>query len=206
MQGIGNVTGTQASQSAGNANPVSLQDLKKQYPHLKLSAQSFGSEAAIRSYAMKQSGKYNVAIDPRALSRMGEDGEFSDKIHDILSNVKEWDDWSERQTNAMGARVIAKGTIIDKDGNVSSWGIVQTGDGNGKDFASSSKSKEDLLERVAKRREERKAEEKKRLEESREAEKAASESLEVNVSVESDQKTVTGPASPAVSGSLDVEA
>lgn len=138
--------------SAG-VQPTGIGALQKQYPHLKLSAQTFSGEAAIRQYAQNQTGKYNVAIDPRALTRMDSDSEFSDRIHGILAETKEVHDRSEALTNASGARVIAKGTVIDKDGNVGYWGVVQTGSGE-KTTSAGKKSIKDLLEELLEKRRE----------------------------------------------------
>lgn len=168
MTGITGVSGNQSSYPAGNSGGSSLKNVQKQYPELSISAQSFGSESAVRNYAMKQSGKYNVAIDPRALSRMEKDSEFSGKINDVLSSVKELDDEFERRVNGRGAELVSCGTIIDKEGNVSSWSVSRTAGANGKNedmFSVSKKSYREILEELEEKRLEN-IEERKTLEES----------------------------------------
>lgn len=207
MQGTGGVSGSQAAGNSAktNTNAVSLRDLQKQYPHLKLSAQSFSSTEALKDYAMQQSGKYNVAIDPRAIARMGEDEAFASKIHEALAGVKDGDDWLENQINSRpGSRMIACGTVIDKDGNVNGWAVgVTTTSTEGAGVFDTAKRKEELAERVEAKRKKRE-EEAERLEKNKEAKKAQAERLEVDVSLE---VTATNAAveQPERSG-LDVKA
>lgn len=185
MDAINRITGGQNTMNGGTTKGTSIQDLRKQYPHLQLSAQSFGDDAAVKEYARNQSGKYNVAIDPRALSRMAEDSEFSDKIHGILAGVKDGDDWLEKETNKtennVTTKLIASGTIIDKDGNSSGWSVVQA-TGTGQSHFSKAGNREGLLEKLAKAREER-AEDQKQLERKRQ------ERLEVDASLEIENNT-----------------
>lgn len=187
MSAINGVSKQWPNQTSGTAQNSMLTTLKKQYPALKLSAQAFSGEASIRQYAQGQSGSYNVAIDPRALKRMETDPEFSDKIHGILGGVKEMDDLNDSMTRAMGARTIARGTIIDQDGNVSYWGVVQTGDG--KETSVNKKSQKELMEELVEKRRLRQEE----LEEAREEIKADGEmdSLEVTASVEVSENTAS---------------
>lgn len=81
---------------------------------------------------------------------MEADLDFSNRIHGILGGVKEMDDLNDRMTNAIGARTIARGTIIDQDGNVSYWGVVQTGDG--KDTSVNKKSQKEIMEELMEKR------------------------------------------------------
>ena len=159
---------TGANAGANRAGGSVLRDLKKQYPDLKLSAQSFGSESALRSYAMNQSGKYNVAINPKALSSMESDPEVSAKLHESLGQIKESHDLAERLTNARGADLVAVGSIIDEKGEVTGmWSVSQT-KSEGPGLFSSAKDSDDLMKRLDEKREERRAEEK-RLEKKRKA-------------------------------------
>ncbi len=180
MEPVSNTTTTAASGQRA-ASPVTLQSLQQQYPHLKLSAQSFSSVNAIRAYAMKQSGNYNVAIDPRAIARMGEDEALSAKVHETLGLVKETHDWVEGKIRQSGATLIAQGTIIDQNGDVSMWGVSQTTvEGPGL-FETSKKSREDLAARIQARKEEEAARAAK-LEEKKKA--AAEESLGITLTLE----------------------
>ncbi len=170
----------------GAHSAVTLQTLQQQYPHLKLSAQSFSSENAIRAYAMKQSGNYNVAIDPRAIARMGEDEALSAKVHETLGLVKETHDWVEGKIRQSGATLIAQGTIIDQNGDVSMWGVSQTTvEGPGL-FETSKKSREDLAARIQARKQEEAARAAK-LEEKKKAE--ADDSLAISLTVEKEEQT-----------------
>lgn len=121
---------------------------------------------------------------------MEDDQEFSDKIHGILGGVKEMDDMSERMTNAMGVRVVARGTAIDKDGNAGYWGVVQTGDG--KETSVNKKSNKELMESLIEKRRAKKVEQERILEKKQDEEAASS--LEAELSVEVTEKTV-GPDS-----------
>lgn len=160
-QGVYNVS--TYSNQAKNTN-ATLRDLRKQYSNLNLSAQSFSGEGAIRSYAEGQSGKYNVAIDPRAITRMGTDSKFADKIHADLSDVQRSHDALEqlinRGPNGSTTKMVACGTVIDKDGNSGMWVRTESTAQSSDDglFASSSKSQQDLLERLEKKRQEKMAE------------------------------------------------
>ncbi len=202
MSGINGLVAGGAAAAAGNGTTksggVTLQDLQKRYPSLKLTAQAFHSESAVRSYAMNQSGKYNVAIHPKALERMGEDGEFGEKIHEILGHVTETDDRLERAVNAFGSTLVACGTIIDENGNTAMWSVSRS-EGSGPNlYESSRKSMEDLAKRMEERRNEqkeldKKAEEKrlKQLRESADAAEVAgqpvvTETVEVKSSVSVD--------------------
>ena len=197
MGSIDGISSLWSNKASGACQSSMLGALKKQYPHLKLSAQSFSGEASVRQYAQGQSGSYNVAIDPRALTRMETDAEFSEKIHGILSGVKEMDDLNDRMTNAMGARTVARGTIIDQDGNVSYWGVVQTGDGQ--ETGVNKKSQKELMEELVEKRRARQ-EELEVIQERKKAEAGAG-ALEVEASIEASEKSVN-PSGPA----LDVTA
>lgn len=204
MEGLSGVTGSQAMYNTKSPNNATLKGLQEQYSDLNISAQSFGSESAIRNYAMKQSGKYNVAIDPRALSRMENDEDFSQKIHGVLSGVKEQDDRHEQFVNGYGATLVATGTIIDKDGNVGQWSVSQTkGDkqGGGKQFASSTKSHQEFLEELEEKHQERLEEQKRREKKKIELQESAT----TNVVIDSDSENAdsSSPSSSA-SGGLNV--
>jgi len=197
MIGISGITNQLTTQATGVAQTSTLGSLQKQYPHLELSARAFSGEASISQYAKGQSGKYNVAIDPRALTRMETDSEFSDHIHGILNGVKEMDDQSERMTNAMGARVIARGTIIDKDGNVGYWGVVQTGDG--KETSQNKKTQKELTDELIEKSRARRKEQEEVLEKLRAEEGVVN--VEVKMSVEVTDRTLD-----ADTAALDVTA
>ncbi|MCC8179695.1 MAG: DUF6033 family protein, partial [Planctomycetes bacterium] len=150
MSAISGVSGTNAASAAAQAdksNAVTIQQLKKQYPHLKLSAQAFGSEAAVKSYAMNQTGKYNVAIHPKALDRMGSDETFSEKIHETLGGAKEYQDKLESMIEASGAKLIACGQYIDENGNCGSWSVSQTSS-EGPGLVSAGKTQKQLLQQI----------------------------------------------------------
>ncbi len=208
MSGINGLAaaGASAANASGSTRPggVTLQDLRKQYPHLKMTAQAFGGESAIRSYAQNQSGKYNVAIHPKALERMGQDEEFGSRIHDILSFVKEADDNLERFVNANGATLVASGTIIDANGEVSMWSSSRTTvEGPGL-FERSKKSMDDLAKKMEERRTEKKDSEKK-AEEKRL--KALREATATGGTAESTESiTVTETVEVKSSVSVDFEA
>ncbi len=92
---------------------------------------------------------------------MGQDAEFGGRIHDILSYVKEADDSLERMCNANGFNLVASGTIIDENGDVSMWSYSQsTVEGPGM-FERSKKSMDDLAKKMEERRTEKKESEKK---------------------------------------------
>ncbi len=213
MDGISGSYGAQAAAGANAGENKSvgavLRDLKKQYPDLKLSAQSFGSEAAVKSYAMKQTGKYNVAIHPQALANMGSDPEIAANLHESLGRVKDADDRLERMVNARGASLVASGTIVNEKGEITGgWAVSQTTTEGAGLFASSKKdSPEELMKKLDEKRQERRAEEKrlekKRLADAEKAEQAAGESLEVNVSVE---VNAAAAQAPAPSGNVDFTA
>ncbi len=182
MDTIGPVTSSARTASAVPAsNQVTLRDLQQQYPRLKLSAQAFGSADAQREYAMNQTGKYNVAIDPRAIARMGEDGEFAAKIHGILGGVEENEDWLEREiTKNPNTTLVASGAVIDKDGNLNAWCVSKTSTSSEGMMSMSRKSREALAKKVEEKRKVE-AEEAKRLEakQARESLEATAVSLDV---------------------------
>ncbi|MCD8141047.1 MAG: DUF6033 family protein [Planctomycetaceae bacterium] len=187
MDTIGSVTQSPRTASAAPASTqVTLRDLQRQYPRLKLSAQAFGSADAQRDYAMNQTGKYNIAIDPRAIDRMGEDSEFAATIHGILGGVEENEDWLEREISKNpNTTLIASGAVIDKDGNLNAWCVSKTSTSSEGMLSMSRKSREALAKKV----EEKRKKEAEEAEEAERLEETTRESLAVLASAKQTEKT-----------------
>lgn len=190
ISGLGNSASSAASATSNKTATSALKSLQEKYPNLKMTAQAFSGEAQIKSYAMGCSGKYNVAIDPRALQNMGGDPELQQRLENTLNDVEKSHDMLEGLMRAGGSELIACGTIVDKDGNVTgSWSSGRTA-GTGEKTFSRGKSNSELMKELQEKRAERKKEaarleEKKQLEESREqVQDGLDASLDIEVKTE----------------------
>jgi len=103
-------------QEAGrNTAPVSTTDyffgLQEQFPGLAI---TIGTGQA-------ENGLNNVSISPLMLEKMAEDPEVAEQYETRLSDLEQATAWLQKQYAADGMKLTAHGTVIESNGNVTSW-------------------------------------------------------------------------------------
>lgn len=114
----------------------------------------------------------NVAISPQFLAKMANDPKLEKEYEGYLSDMQELDAQEDRLQAAKGWHVAARGWVIDKDGGISKWGIVE------KDNKKSHlQTMSENAEKIRKQNEEKKHE-KVKMEEKRKADREEREKLQ----------------------------
>ncbi|HNX05850.1 MAG TPA: DUF6033 family protein [Opitutales bacterium] len=143
--------------AATDTTPESyLDQLKNQFSDLNLSA---GEYTGGTSGSGVQG---NVLVSPKLLARAASDPSVAAKLESDLSGIPQAEEWIANQCAMRGMHLDASGTVIDEDGNMSSWSITTTTVPSGKaDDADEKKEEEE--ERIEKKLEEKAAEERRAM-------------------------------------------
>lgn len=67
----------------------------------------------------------NIAISPQFLSKMASNSELEKEYEGYIADMQDLDAQEDRLQAAKGWHVVARGWVIDKDGGISKWGIVE---------------------------------------------------------------------------------
>ena len=67
----------------------------------------------------------NIAISPDFLKKMANDSELEKQYEEEFENMKRLDEQNIKSHEAQGRRLIAQGWVIDKNGDMSKWGISE---------------------------------------------------------------------------------
>ena len=145
---------------SGNTSARSiLGSIRQMVPGLNISTNTepFGS-----------SGLNNLGIHPNVLRKMENDPEEMVRFKALILDVEEAFRHHDRLSQSQGMNVVARGLIIDADGNTSGWSIVQSANGgpdrrnvvdlNNNDGLSVFERMRLILEELAEKRAEREAE------------------------------------------------
>lgn len=156
---------------------ISAYDAKKEKDELSYLSKKYSNYsivAADYSKGMKygSNSTTNVAISPQFLAKMANDPKIEKEYEGYLADMQKLDAQEDRLQAAKGWHVAARGWVIDKDGGISKWGIVE------KDNKKSHlQTMSENAEIIRKQNEERK-QEKAKLEEKRQASREEKEKLQ----------------------------
>jgi hypothetical protein len=140
---------TKAAQTRSGSSYA--QELQSKFPDLNLSTGEY-------SGGKTGSGvQGNVLISPKYLEKAASDPQVAAELEESLSGIPDAEEWLKNQCEMNGMTLVASGTIIDEDGNMSGWSETISSSGSPEDDAAEEK-------RVEKQRE-KKDEEEKRAEE-----------------------------------------
>lgn len=131
------------------------EQLKGKFPDLNLTAGDY------RGGTTGSGVQGNVMISPKYLEKAANNPKLATELEKNLGCVTEGEEWLKNQCEAKGMHLDACGTIIDENGDISSW--AQTSTSSGSEEADEAEEK-----RLEKQRE-KKAEEEKRATEKQEA-------------------------------------
>jgi hypothetical protein len=162
------LTGSAASASASKTGSSTadaassgsyLDQLKSKFGDLNISSGEYSGGAT-------GSGTNNLLISPKLLAKAENDPAVAAKLENDISGIPDAEEWLKNQCAAQGMTLVAGGTMIDEDGNMSSWSqTTSTAPG-----ASEDDDEED--KKIEKKKEEKKAQEARAKEKQEEAEKA----------------------------------
>lgn len=114
----------------------------------------------------------NVAISPQFLSKMASNSKMEAEYEGYISDMQKLDEQEDREEAAKGWHIVARGWVIDKDGGISKWGIVQKDDRK-----SHLQTMSENAEKIRKQNEEKKKD-KVEIEEKRQASREEKEKLQ----------------------------
>lgn len=155
----------------GNATRKTAAD-ELAYLSEKYSNYSFVAANYTKGMKYGSSSTTNVAISPQFLSKMAGNSELEKEYENYLADMQRLDAQEDRTQAAKGWYVVARGWVIDKDGGISKWGIVQKDDKK-----SHLQTMSENAEKIRKRNEKKK-QEKAELEEKRQASREEKEKLQ----------------------------
>lgn len=165
VTGVHEYANAYAAENAGaSENNVSnkttreyLSELKRKYPDANIVVADFSSEKQRKAYSLGCAGYNNIAISPGILEKMATDPEMAAKYEKVIAETPKLGEESKKHLEAEGVELIAYGTVIDKNGKVSYWGVgrsIEAVENPGTVY------KEKVQEQLKEKRAEKKAEEK----------------------------------------------
>ena len=100
-----------------------LSALRKKYPNVNITVADFSNIAQRKSYMFGCSGCNNIAISSSILEKMASDPATAAKYEKTIAEVPDLGERFKKEIEAMGGEQIACGTVIDKTGKITYWGI-----------------------------------------------------------------------------------
>jgi hypothetical protein len=116
--------GSETNSSSRSTAADELSYLSKKYSNY-----SFVSANYSRGMQYGSSSTVNVAISPQFLAKMASDPELEAEYEENIAAMQKLDEQEDAMDAGSGWHVVARGWVIDKDGGISKWGIVQKDDG-----------------------------------------------------------------------------
>lgn len=110
-----------------------LNNLRQKYSDVNITVVDFKSEKQELNYMLGCSGGNNLAISQSVIDKMAKDpavaAKYEKVIADIPDTAKEMKELTESRP---GSKLIASGVKVDKDGNITYWGVSsRIGEGPG---------------------------------------------------------------------------
>lgn len=121
------------SEATSQSSQDYLNNLRKKYSDVNITVVDFKSEKQELSYMLGCSGENNLAISASMVEKMAKDpvtaAKYEKIIADIPDTAKEMKELTESRP---GSKLIASGVKVDKDGNITYWGVSsRIGEGPG---------------------------------------------------------------------------
>lgn len=146
------------SESTTQTTQDYLNNLRKKYSDVNITVVDFKSEKQELSYMFGCNGGNNLAISSSIIAKMANDPAVAAKYEKVIANIPETaKEMKELTESRPGSKLIASGVKIDKEGNVTYWGISsRIGEGPG--------TKEKMQKMLEEKRVEKKKQEKAEVE------------------------------------------
>lgn len=165
-----NSAGAKGSSELNRSTQDYLNELKQKYPDVNITVADFSSEKQRKSYSLGCSGYNNVAISSNIIEKMATDPATAAKYEKVIADTPKLGEESKKHLEAEGVELVSYGTVIDKNGKVTYWGVGRSLDAvENPGTVYREKMQKQLEEKRAKKKEEERLQEK-RLEQAETAE------------------------------------
>ena len=128
----------------------------------------------------------NIAISPTFLQKMANDPKLEAEYEKEFANMKKFDEQNIASHQAAGRPLVAQGWAIDKDGNISKWGISEGADKRHHVQEMTDYANKIRKQRLEKHKEEKKSAEKKAAEKKQKLEMDEKQKKEKNSRINGD--------------------
>ncbi len=146
-----------------------LSELRQKYSDVNITVADFSNLEQRKAYMFSSSGSNNIAISSNIVEKMATDPAAAAKYEKVIAEVPGLGERFKKEIEAMGGEQIASGTVIDKNGKVTYWGISKAKPVENPGTVYKEKVQKQLEEKRAKKKEEERLQEK-RLEQAETAE------------------------------------
>lgn len=148
--------------SASQTTDEYLRALRQKYSNVNITVADFASEKQRKSYSLGCSGYNNVAISSSVLEKMASDSATAAKYEKVIADTPKLGEESKKHLEAEGVELVSYGTVIDKNGKVTYWGVGRSLDAvENPGTVYKEKVQKQLEEKRAKKKEEEKNQEQK---------------------------------------------
>ena len=179
VTGVNEYTNTYAASNSASTKGSSglsetaqnyLSELKQKYSDVNITVTDFSSEKQRKSYSLGCSGYNNVAISSNIIEKMATDPTAAAKYEKVIADTPKLGEESKKHLEAEGVELVSYGTVIDKNGKITYWGVGRSIDAvENPGTVYKEKVQKQLEEKRAKKKEEERLQEK-RLEQAETAE------------------------------------
>lgn len=178
VTGVNEYTNTYAASNSASTKGSSglsetaqdyLSELRQKYSDVNITVADFSNLEQRKAYMFSCSGSNNIAISSNIVEKMASDPAAAAKYEKVIAEVPGLGERFKKEIEAMGGEQIASGTVIDKNGKVTYWGISKAKPVENPGTVYKEKVQKQLEEKRAKKKEEERLREK-RLEQAETAE------------------------------------
>ena len=178
VTGVNEYTNTYAASNSASTKGSSglsetaqdyLSELRQKYSDVNITVADFSNLEQRKAYMFSCSGSNNIAISSNIVEKMASDPAAAAKYEKVIAEVPGLGERFKKEIEAMGGEQIASGTVIDKNGKVTYWGISKAKPVENPGTVYKEKVQKQLEEKRAKKKEEERLQEK-RLEQAETAE------------------------------------
>lgn len=133
----------QASPEGNQATDMKelINELKNTYKNIHFDFLSFSETDQIKNYAASKRGINHVALSPKLLEKMANDEELKNQVKSVLNQMNNYRFSSKIQAELMDKELTGMGLILDENGEVSKWTVME--EKNKNDFSWAYKKKDE---------------------------------------------------------------
>ncbi|MCD7724421.1 MAG: DUF6033 family protein [Clostridiales bacterium] len=150
---------TTGTSSTSQTTEEYLSYLRQKYSDVNITVADFSSDRQLKSYMFSCSGYNNIAISSSIIEKMASDPAAAAKYEKVIADVPNAAQEIKEGVEATGSELLACGTVIDKNGNVSYWGIGRAETIENPGTVYKEKAQKQLEEKRAEKKEKEKSEE-----------------------------------------------
>lgn len=114
---------TTGTSSTSQTTEEYLSYLRQKYSDVNITVADFSSDRQLKSYMFSCSGYNNIAISSSIIEKMASDPAAAAKYEKVIADVPNAAQEMKEGVEALGHELLACGTVIDRSGKVSYWGI-----------------------------------------------------------------------------------